>query len=213
MATFTGQAPCQVIDSLAEMNYQVLERLNRKFFALRRLALLVEQLGDQTELVPNIGFFIPVEDINLNTYQALFENCPGLGLPEASNANLTVLKAQVIEAYAFQVRRLLNHPYLRLDRVQQTLLNFQSKVNFGGSIIENALTCLQSICVAAEEGQSFFNRISNTDIASQVAQYTQNFVAEGGDVLTEGMRIKRDEVLTAIDRLGELSGSVTVTAL
>ena len=213
MATFTGQAPCQVIDALAEYNYDVLRRLNRKFLALRRLAMLLEQLGDQTELVPNIGFLLPVEDINLNTYQALFENCPFLGLPEVSNANLTVLKAAVIQAYAEQIRRLLNHPYLRLDTLQNTLIRYQNKVNFGGSIVENALTCLQSICVAAEEGQSFFNQISNADISSEVASYTQNFVTENGSVLTEGMAIKRDEVLTSIDRLQELSSDSVVTAL
>lgn len=212
MATFTGQDPCRVIDALAELNYDVLRRLNRKFLALRRLALLLEQIGDQTELVPNIGFLLPVEQINLNTYQALFENCPFLGLPEASNANLTVLKAAVIQAYAEQIRRLQNHPYLRLDTLQNTLIRFQNKVNFGGSIVENALTCLQSICVAAEEGESFFNKISNTDIAGQVATYTKNYVTEAGNVLTEGMQTKRDEVLTSIGRLEELSGDIVVTA-
>jgi len=213
MALFTGQQPCQVIDALAELNYDVMRNLNRKFLALRRLAMLIEQIGDKTELIPNIGLLIPVQDINLDTYQALYENCPALNLPEVSNANLTVLKANVIQAYAVFIRNLLNHPYLRLNNVQDTLLRYQSKVNFGGSVIENALTCLQSICVAAEEADSFFNQISNAEIAEEVGMFTQNYVNEGGQVLTEGMRIKRDEVTTAIGRLEELTGNVTVTAI
>jgi len=213
MATFTGQQPCAVIGALAELNYNILRRLNRKFLALRRLTMLLEQIGDQTELVPNIGLLIPAQDINLGTYQALYENCPALGLPEFSNANLTVLKGNVIQAYAEQIRRLLNHPYLRLDNVQNALIRFQNKVNMGGAVVENALTCLQTICVAAEETASFFNKISNADIAAELTAYSQHYVAEAGDALTEGMRIKRDEVETSITYLRELSTDNVVTAL
>lgn len=212
MATFTGQEPCIVIDALAEFQLSVMERLNRKFFALRRLAQLLEQIGDVTELVPNIGALIPVEQISLETYQRLADNCPFLGLPPVSDANLAALKARVIEAYANLVARLNNHPHVRMGKVQKFLDRFQGEINAAGAVAEDALLCLQTICDTAAEAGSAFNKVTQADISKQVSLYTQNFVSNGGQVMTEGMRFKQEEVVTAIGHIKELSTSSVVSA-
>ena len=66
MAVLTGQ-PCQVIDALAQFQYEVVRRLNRKFNALRRIAELLEAVGDLSVIVPNIGDLIPISSITLET--------------------------------------------------------------------------------------------------------------------------------------------------
>jgi hypothetical protein len=78
VAVLTGQ-PCQVLDALAQFQYDVVRRLNRKFNALRRIAELLEQVGDIGVLIPNIAELIPITSITLDTYQRLVENCPFLG--------------------------------------------------------------------------------------------------------------------------------------
>lgn len=210
MAVLTGQ-PCAVIDALAQFQYDVVRRLNRKFNALRRIADLLEQVGDLSVLVPNLEELIPVTSITLDTYSRLVQNCPFLGLPETPNdESLGVLRQKVVEAYASLVRKLLNHPHLRMGKLQDVLARFQTDLNAGAAVVADYLTCLQTICDTIEVAGTAFASISQADIKKEVSEYTKNFVNNAGQVMTEGMKIKERQVQTTIKEIKDLS-TETVT--
>jgi hypothetical protein len=86
MPVLSGQ-PCAVLDALAQFQFDVMKRLNRKFASLQRIAALLEQAGDLTVLVPNLGELIPISSITLDHLHA-----PGAELPvpgPARDAELT----------------------------------------------------------------------------------------------------------------------------
>lgn len=203
--------PCAVIDSLAQFQYDVVRRLNRKFNALRRIADLLEQVGDITVLVPNLEELIPVTSITLDTYARLVQNCPFLGLPESPNdESLGVLRQKVVEAYAGLIRKLMNHPHLRMGKLQDVLSRFQSDLNAGAAVVADYLTCLQTICDTVGVVGTAFANISQADIRKEVAEYTKNFVTNAGQVMTEGMKVKEQQVRTTIQEIQDLS-TETVT--
>lgn len=208
MAVLTGQ-PCQVIDALAQFQYEVVRRLNRKFNALRRIAELLEAVGDLSVIVPNIGDLIPISSITLETYARLVQNCPFLGLPENPNAeSLNVLRQRVVAAYAALIRRLLNHPHVRMSKLQETLNRFQSDLNAGAAVVADYLTCLQTICDTIGVAGTAFGNITQADIQKEVAAYTRNFVQNGGEVMTAGMRTKNEQIETTISQIEDLSTDV-----
>lgn len=204
MALIENQ-PCQVIDALAKFQYDVISRLNRKFSTLRRLAELLEQIGDVRDLVPNLESLIPVTSITLETYHRLVLNCPFLHLPDASDENLGLLRQRVVAAYAALIRQLLNHPHLRMGKLQDLLTRFQNDLNAGAAVVADYLTCLQTICDTIDSAVGSFNNITQAAIGKEVAAYTKNFVQNAGKVMTAGMEVKEKQIVTAIDKLHELS--------
>lgn len=204
MAVLTGQ-PCQVLDALAQFQYDVVRRLNRKFNALRRIAELLEQVGDVGVLLPNIGFLIPIHSITLETYERLVVNCPFLGLPDVSEANLAELRMKVQEAYGNLVRKLLNHPHLRMTKLQNTLTKFQNDLNAGAAVVSDFILCLQTICDTIGAVGTAFQGITTADIQKEIGEYTKNFVQNAGDVMTEGMKVKAKQVETTIEEIRDLS--------
>jgi hypothetical protein len=194
MAVLTGQ-PCQVLDALAQFQYDVVRRLNRKFNALRRIADLLEQVGDTAVLVPNIAELIPVTSITLDTYQRLVENCPFLGLPDVSVANLGELRMRVQEAYGNLVRKLLNHPHLRMSKLQNILTKFQGDLNAGAAVVSDYLLCLQTICDTIGAVGTAFQNVTQADIQKEIAEYTKNFVQNAGEIMTEPMKAKAGQSL------------------
>jgi hypothetical protein len=211
MAVLTGQ-PCQALDALAQFQYDVVARLNRKFNALRRIAELLEQVGDVQVLVPNIGELIPVSSLTLETYRELVINCPFLGLPDVSEANLAELRQRLVAAYAALIRKLLNHPHLRMGKLQDVLTRFQSDMNAGAAVISDYLTCLQTICDTIGKAGTAFEKITQADIQKEVGAYTKNFVANGGRVLTAGMKVKEAQVQTTIEQMRALSTDTVTDA-
>jgi hypothetical protein len=211
MALIVNQ-PCQVIDALAKFQFDVISRLNRKFNALRRIAELLEQIGDVRDLVPNIESLIPVTSITLETYHRLVVNCPFLHLPDASEANLGELRQRVVAAYAALIRQLLNHPHLRMGKLQAVLSRFQQDLNSGAAVVADYLTCLQTICDTAESAVSAFSAISQADIQKEVSTYTKNFVTNGGKVLTHGMEVKEKQIVTTIGQIQDLSTDTVTDA-
>jgi hypothetical protein len=204
MAVLTGQ-PCAVIDSLAQFQYDVVRRLNRKFNALRRIAELLEQVGDVGVLIPNIAELIPIQSITLDTYQRLYENCPFLGLPDVSVANLGELRLKVQAAYGNLVRKLLNHPHLRMTKLQNALTKFQNDLNAGAAVVSDYLLCLQTICDTIGAAGTAFQNITQADIQSELAKYTKNFVENAGEILTEPMKAKAGQVEDTIREIRDLS--------
>lgn len=197
--------PCQVLDALAQFQYDVIRRLNRKFNALRRIADLLEQVGDVTVLVPNLESLIPVSSITLEMYTKLVQDCPFLGLPDVSDANLAELRQRVVEAYASLIRKLLNHPHLRMGKLQDVLSKFQSDLNAGAAVVSDYLTCLQTICNTIEVAGTAFQNVSAANIKKEVSAYTKNFVTNAGRVMTTGMVAKEQQVRTTITEIRTLS--------
>jgi hypothetical protein len=211
MAVLTGQ-PCQVLDALAQFQYDVVRRLNRKFNALRRIADLLEQVGDTAVLVPNIAELIPVTSITLDTYQRLVENCPFLGLPDVSVANLGELRMRVQEAYGNLVRKLLNHPHLRMSKLQNILTKFQGDLNAGAAVVSDYLLCLQTICDTIGAVGTAFQNVTQADIQKEIAEYTKNFVQNAGEIMTEPMKAKAGQVRALITEIEDLSTDTVTDA-
>jgi hypothetical protein len=205
-------AACNLIDSLAEFQFDVIRRVNRKFIALQRLAELLEQLGDISTLIPNIAklidSFIPVANIDLELYNQLASACPFLNLPAPGEASLAELQARVVAAYSNLTRQLLNHPWLRMGLLQNQLARFQSKVDMTLATGLNFIQCLQAACQAVEGTASFFEGISNADVQKEITSFTTNFVEQGGSVLSEGARTKNTEAKELIDQMKALGADV-----
>lgn len=211
MALIVNQ-PCQVIDALAQFQYDVIRRLNRKFNALRRLAELLEQIGDVRDLVPNLESLIPVSSISLETYHRLVVNCPFLGLPDVSDENLGLLRQRVVAAYAALIRQLLNHPHLRMGKLQSVLTRFQQDINAAAAVVADYLTCLQTICDTIDTAVSSFNNITQADIQKEVSDYTKFFVQNGGKIMTHGMEVKEQQIVTTIEHIQDLSTDIVTDA-
>lgn len=190
--------PCQVVDTLAAANLEVMRRVNKKFAALRNLAQLLSQLGEVSELVPNIGRLIPVVNIDIQLYTDIQQTCPYLNLPPYTTGSLNSLQAQLTTAYAQMVAKLLNHPWNRMGKLQeemnQFLLGIQSNVDFGLQQSQNFLRCLQAVCAAGKAVAGQLNAFSDADIGKEITTFANNFAANGGKVMTEGMEAKYEEL-------------------
>jgi len=202
---------CQTLDGLAAAQLEIQRRLNRKFNALLRLSQLLEQLGDVTVLFPNLSNLIPVVDIDFNTYESLRQNCQFLNLPPAEgNAATAVqeLRRRVTDAYAVLLRQLSNSPNFRLGKIQEFLNKSQGDVNMAFAIAGDYLRCAQAACNTVGAVGSTLQNIASADLQKEAAAFTQNFVTNGGKVLSQGAQIKYDQTRATVDRLKELSADV-----
>lgn len=204
--------PCQVVDTLAAFQLDVLKRINKKFTALRSLAGLLEQLGELSDLVPNIGRLIPVVNIDLALYENLVANCPYLNLPPATTGDLNQLQAMVTGAYANMINKLLRHPWNRMGQLQDQLDGFlgqiQGDVNSAMTQAADFLRCLQTVCAAGRAAVGQLNAIKDADIAAEIDKFTDNFVKDAGQVMTEGMKTKYQQLQDAKLQLEVLGGDV-----
>lgn len=204
--------PCQVVDTLTAFQLDVLRRINKKFASLRRLALLLEQLGELSDLVPNIGRLIPVVQIDLSLYNQLTANCPWLNLPPATTGDVNQLQSMVTGAYANFVNKLLRHPWNRMGKLQDQMDSFlgqiQGDVNSTLTQSSDFLRCLQTVCAAGKAAAGQLNAVVNADIEDEINQFTAIFVAEGGQVLTAGMRTKYRQIQDSKQALVALGADV-----
>jgi len=196
-----------VLQALALYQFEIIRALNKKFTALRRLAELLEQLGDISSFLPNLGQLVPVIDIDLIIYTDLQVNCPFLNLPPATNEDINALKSKLNEAYALLARKLMNHPFLRLNRVQAMLNDFQNKLNFPYG--DDYLRCLNAVCAAIGKAGSLLEGISQAQIDKELGNFTRDFVDNAGQVLTKSMATKRDEGLQVYSQVLDLRDDTT----
>ncbi len=199
---------CDITDALAEAQYYVLRRINNKFEALRRLGELLEQLGDLSNLIPQISQLIPVIDIDLSIYTNLRSNCPFLNLPAADETSLENLRNQVITAYSTLTAGLLNHPWMRMGKLQDQLSKYQQKVNAAFAEGGQYIQCLQAACQAAQQTGQFLTRVSQADIANEFSRYGRNFVDNAGQVLNESALAKYDQTVAAVNQMKSLGAEV-----
>lgn len=200
---------CAITDALAEAQYYSLQKLNRKFEALRRLAQQLEALGDLSTLIPNITDLVPVLDIDISTYTELASACPFLNLPAFNEASLEQLRREVITAYDRLVRNVLNHPWTRMGQLQEQLSMYQQRVNALFAQGAQYLQCLQAACQAAQSTGRFLSRVSADDITKEFGKYTDNFVSKGGQVLTESGQAKYAQAVDTVEAMRDLGSEVT----
>lgn len=178
--------------------------VNRKFNALRRLAELLEQLGDISSFLPDINKLIPIHMINIDAYANLIGACPSLNLPAVSNADIGQLQSNLNVAYGNLIRKLEKHPWLRMGKVQDQLAKVQAKYNDTLNQGVQFYRCFQAACNAVDTAADFFADISATDFQQEFDDYTQNFVHGNAQVLNQRMTQKRDEVNGTIANINEL---------
>lgn len=201
-------AVCDAIDALARFQFDVISKLNKKFIGLRRLAQLLEQLGDLSELVPNITGLIPVVDINLSLYNELAAACPFLNLPAPGEASLRELQQHITGAYANLMKGVLNHPFNRLSKLQGQLSKYQSQLNAPLAVAQDYIQCLQAACEAVEGGARLFANVAAGQVQSEIVQFQEFYTEQAGQVLTEGAQIKAGEATDTINTLNGLGAEV-----
>jgi hypothetical protein len=185
--------PCNTLEALAQFQFQILKSLNKKFAALRRLAELLEQAGDLSSLLPNLGQLVPVPNLTISLYEELASNCPFLNLPSATESSLTALQSKLNAAYGLFAGQLLNHPWMRMNKVQDELNKFQQKINFPYG--DDYLRCLETVCATIGVLGTTFEKTSKTNISKELTDFGENFVNNAGQVLTKSMQTKRDEAI------------------
>lgn len=197
----SGITPCGIADALAYFQYDIIQRLNRKFAMLQRLAQLLEELGNLSELVPNINALIPALGIDLSAYNQLAAACPFLNLPAPGEASLNALRSSVISAYSNLARNVLNHPWYRMGQLQTELVNFEAKISAPLGKAQSYLQCFQAACATVAQSVTMFKNVAQADVTKELATFSSNYVANAGQVLTEGAAIKAGEAKTAFTTL------------
>jgi hypothetical protein len=200
--------PCALTNFLANNYYEAVKLINRKFNALRRLAELLEQIGDLSGFIPDIGALVPLYLVNLDAYTNLVSACPFLNLPKnPSTEDIVRLQAQVAAAYTRLTDQLLKHPWVRMGKLQAQLDKVQGRVNDILAQGEQYFQCLQQACRSAEQAVNFVAEIADTDFKKEFDDYTRNVVGSNTQVLNSAMRNKRNEVQGAIDNINELASA------
>ena len=196
MSTLTNV--CGVVDALADFQQKVIEAINGKFAALRRLAQLLEQLADLTGFIPDISRLIPVSQIDLSLYENLRNSCKFLNLPPASGDPEQVLgeiRAQVNAAYGRLLSQLDLNPLSRMDKLQQKIDDYQQRFNAEALKGVDFMSCLQAACQAAIAAEGFVSNLSNTTpekVLTEAKTYIKNVVTDQGKVLSSAAKAKVD---------------------
>lgn len=189
---------CGVVDALSDFQNKVIALINGKFAALRRLADLLEQLGDLNGFLPDISRLVPISSIDLYVYESLRAECPFLGLPPASGdpeQSLGALRAQVNTAYGRLLAQLNLNPYGRLSKLQQKLDDYQQKFNLSALNGVDFMQCLQAACqaaVAVEGAVSNLSNMSANDVRRSAETYLKNMVTDQGRILRSAAQAKVD---------------------
>lgn len=198
-------SPCDIADALAEAQFYILRKINAKFESLRRLAQLLEQLGNLQSLVPNLTRLIPVVSVDLSAYTNLSTACPLLGLPVATDADVQALRDRLVASYNTLMQDVLNHSWMRMGMLQNDLEKYRDQVNAAFAEGQDYLQCLQAACAAASSLQS---RVGLEGILSEFQRYDQNFIQEAGQILTEPAQAKYSEARRAAEILQDLGATL-----
>jgi len=199
-------APCEFIDAVAAKAYDGVNLLNKKFQQLQRLASLIEQAGDVGGFLPDISGLIPVTDIDLSAYTNLAAACPGLNLPAFSSGNLAELQAEVLAAYGRMVSDIVNHPYLRMDSLQEEMTKVQAEINDALGVGLQWLECLQAACNLGEAAIKFSAGMNAASIQQAITDYTERFITKNGQILTDAAKAKVDNAKSIKNTIEGLMG-------
>jgi hypothetical protein len=189
-------AACGIVDALADFQVKIMEAINGRFAALRRLANLLEAAGDLTGFIPDISKLIPIASIDARLYDELRVNCPFLNLPPietSADQFLGELRAQVNAAYGRLLGQINLHPFSIMGRLQDKLDEYQRRINSEALKGSDFLRCLQSVCAAEAAVSSLINRPA-ASIINTAETYYQNFVVGQGQLLNAAAQGKVNDV-------------------
>lgn len=202
---------CGYIDALADFQQKIIEAINGKFAALRRLANLLEQLADVTSFIPDISRLLPISSIDLSVYETLRAECPFLDLPPGQgdpDQVLGQLRAQVNAAYGRLIGQLDKHPLARMSKLQAKIDDFQQQFNLGTLGGIDFMQCLQAACQAAVAVEGTVSNLSNTSsskVYESAKTYLKNIVTDEGKILTKAAQAKVDDWQATRNALSELA--------
>lgn len=196
MANYNG---CEVIDSAISGMVSKMNTLNNKVNGLRRLAQLIEQASDPRTLIPDINQLVPIDRIDVQSYENLRQSCPFLDLPSAAEG-LNRLRSDLNQAYNALIARLRLHPFLQLQRLVDQLdrLIAQSGVDY--ACVLQYLQCAQAACQAAGQISATLERN-----ATVVDEYGKNILNTTSAVLSERGQAKVQEIKNVISQVENLS--------
>jgi hypothetical protein len=205
----TGSNPCSFLNPLANFQMSVLAAINRKINALRRLAEILEAVGDLNPFPAlDLGQLVPLGRLDLSAYNNIQRNCPFLNLPPAPEGDasevINELRSKIIAAYNGIISEIMNHPWFRLGELFKQLDRFQDQVNATGALAGDYLSCFSAICeAAANAGQTL------DYYRDQAQQYANNFTADGyPNILTQGARTKYDLMREQVQEVQRLAADV-----
>jgi hypothetical protein len=196
MANYNG---CEIIDSAISGMVSKMNTLNNKVAGLRRLAQIIEQASDPRSLIPDINRLVPIDQIDVQSYENLRVSCPFLNLPSAADG-LALLKNDLNQAYNALISKLNLHPFLQLQRLVDQLdrLVAQSGIDYG--CVLQYLQCAQAACRAAGTISQTLERD-----ATIIDEYGKNILNTTAAVLSERAQYKVSEIKAVISEVKNLS--------
>lgn len=213
-------SPCDLIAPIADLELQIMTEINKKLAALRRLADLLEQLGDLAvayinQLQAIVDHLVPVVDIDVNLYLQIQSACPFLNLPALTaenNFSTAPLQAMLSAAYAGIVSKLLKHPYARMRTLESEMdsfiQNLTDNANATAILSSGFLQCLNSAC-----NGSLITPVTGAQANVQANAYKANFSAGTGGtpkVLNPQAAAKGAQITTLLTKMQNLGAVVPV---
>ncbi len=197
------------MDSLADFQLAIMDFVNAKFVALRRMAELLEALGDFSAFFPDLSRLIALSSIDLSLYDDLQAGCPQLNLPPSGGVDgpVTKLQAEVGTAYGKLVGDLQNSPWIRMDRLQAEFDSAQSEFNQAMLSGNDYLSCLSTICGSFQSAGALVSKASKMTPAATakvVKDYATNVVANEGKILSKAAKQKADDTKEIIAGIANL---------
>lgn len=191
---------CGVVDALSDFQVKIMEAINSRFTALRRLAALLEQAGDLTGFIPDISRLVPISRIDVSLYSELRANCPYLNLPPVDvspEQYLGELRAQVNAAYGRLLGQINKHPFSIMGSLQDKFNSFQSRINATALQGSDFLRCLQSVCATGQAFTASVNSLihrSPDSILNTATEFYKNQVTGQGKILSDAAQAKANDI-------------------
>jgi len=190
---------CEIIDAAISGMVSKMGTLNSKVNGLRRLAQLIEQASDPRTLIPDINQLVPIDKIDVQSYENLRASCPFLNLPSAA-AGLAALKNDLNQAYNALIDKLRLHPFLRLQRLVDQLDRFIAQSGIDYACVLQYLQCAQAACQAAGNISATLER--NAVI---IDEYGKNILNTSAAILSERGQAKVTEIKNVISQVENLT--------
>lgn len=189
---------CRLTSSALVDQFQTINQLNKKFYALRRIGELMATAANPLAIIPGITTLLPIKSINLALYENLRAHCPALNLPSGVDG-LLKLQNELAKGYNRIMGMLFNHPWNRLSWLQRQMDRITCQSLVDPSKIQGWLNCANAACMTAA---GLPDALRNQQ--ASLNEFNQNFVSNPTGVMTQGMAQKNQQVkdlITYVDGL------------